>query len=77
MTQAVTIAQAVKDTPARAVLALADRYLRGNGDESSSDGEAGTDAVAACCAAATASAADSATGPSNGEAAKPSGCCCG
>jgi AhpD family alkylhydroperoxidase len=75
MTQAVSIAQAVKDTPARAVLALAERYLKGNVGEAPNDGDSGDDAVAACCAAATGSTAEAAATSTSGETAASTGCC--
>jgi AhpD family alkylhydroperoxidase len=64
MTQVVTIAQTVKDSPAQAILDLADRYLNARPLDHSADQPAG------CCGSA-------ATAPSDaGASAAAPGCCC-
>lgn len=69
MARAVAVAQAVKDTPARALLNLADRYL------SPKPIDAEPAQAASCCGSP---AAEKATAPAAGDAPAPpsSGCCC-
>lgn len=68
MARAVSVAQAVKDTPAQAMLDLADRYL-------AEERAPARDAVTGCCGSATEESADEAIACASGEAARSSGCC--
>lgn len=66
MLQAVNLAQKVKDSPARAVFDLSQRYLKADAlaPIAADCGNSPTKAVTGCC------------GPSAGEAAKPASKCC-